>query len=145
MLLAAQIRLVPDWTIFLQIGIFLSVVFALNALLFKPLLKLIDRRKAFTSDASQEALRLNTEAEQLEVGRHEVLGMALKEAQAERARRTAGALREADKIISEARATRSAVISASLISIESAEKSIVEEMDKSSNELADRIVAKLKE
>ncbi len=145
MLLAADIRLIPDWTLFIQIGIFLFVVLALNLLLFRPLIRLMDRRKAFTTDASEEADSLNIEAEQLEVGRHEVLSMALKEAQDERAKRTANALREADRIVNDARSKMGAMISSNLISIESTEKSIVDEMEERAMNLAKGIIARFKE
>ncbi|MFH1830668.1 MAG: ATP synthase F0 subunit B [Pseudomonadota bacterium] len=145
MLLATEIELIPNWTLFIQIGIFLFVLFMLNFLFFKPLLKLMDRRKQFTSDASQEAASLNDESQQLEAGRLQVLGMALKEAQDDRAKRTTDAVREADKIINEGRAKMGEMISSNLISIESTENSIVDEMNDRATKLADEIIVRLKE
>lgn len=44
-----------DWTLAAAAAIFLITLFALNRLLFKPLFRVLDERKAQTSDLRQEA------------------------------------------------------------------------------------------
>ncbi len=145
MLGTAEIRIIPDWTILIELAIFIIVIIVLNVLVLKPMLKVMDRRREFTVDASQEAKKLNDEAEQLEQGRHEVLTMALSEAQATRDEKTQETLREADRIKAEARSRMDETISSSEVSVESAEGSIIEEMNQRSNELADQIVVRIGE
>lgn len=145
MLGTAEIRIIPDWTILIELAIFTLVIIVLNAFVLRPMLRVMDRRREFTIDASGEAQKLSEEAEQLEQGRHEVLTMALREAQAERDERTQETLREADRVKAEARSRMDETISSSEISVESAEGSIIEEMNQRSNELADRIVARIEE
>ncbi len=48
LLAATEIRLMPDKTLFIQLGIFLVVAFCLNHLVFKPVLKIINLRYAKT-------------------------------------------------------------------------------------------------
>ncbi len=50
-----SIQLVPDGTLFLHIAIILLMVFVLNALLYKPVISALDRRKLNTDGRSQEA------------------------------------------------------------------------------------------
>lgn len=48
MLLSTEINLFPDRTLFIQLGIFLAVVFCLNHFVFQPVLKILKLRKART-------------------------------------------------------------------------------------------------
>lgn len=48
MLLEAEIRLLPDWTFFVQLAIFLVVMVCLNGLVFQPVLRLLRLRKSRT-------------------------------------------------------------------------------------------------
>lgn len=48
MLLSSEINLFPDQTVFVQLLIFLSVLAALNILVFKPLLKVLQLRRSKT-------------------------------------------------------------------------------------------------
>ncbi len=57
-------NLAPDITLFFQLAIFLTVLAALNFLLFKPLLRVFDKRKGATEGVKDEVLRLKQEAEQ---------------------------------------------------------------------------------
>ena len=144
MLGTTEIRIIPDWTILIEIVVFLFVILVLNALVLRPMLRVMDKRKAFTIDASDEAGKLNQEADQLEAGRREVLAMAIREAQAERDEKTQKTLREADRIKAEARSKMDEMISSSEVSIEqSGDRSIVEEMSERSRELSDVIVRKV--
>lgn len=48
MLLSTEIQLFPDRTLFIQLGIFLAVVFSLNQFVFKPVLKILKLRRLRT-------------------------------------------------------------------------------------------------
>jgi len=143
MLCAAEIRIIPDWTILIELAIFIIAIIVLNAFVLGPMLRVMDRRREFTVDASQEAEKLSEDADQFEQGRHEVLAMTLREAQAERDEKTQKALREADRIKAEAMSRMDETMSSSEISVKSAKGSIIEEMNQRSKELADEIVARI--
>lgn len=63
MLLAESVQLMPDKTFFVQLGIFLAVLFALNHFVFKPVLRIIALRREKTKGAQAqiEALAAKTE------------------------------------------------------------------------------------
>jgi F-type H+-transporting ATPase subunit b len=143
MLGTAEIRIIPDWTILIELAIFIIVIIVLNAFVIRPMLRVMDRRREFTVDASEEAEKLSNDAEQLEQGRHEVLAMALREAQSDRDERTQHTLREADRIKADALSRMDETTSSSEVSVEAAEGSIIEEMNQRSRELADEIVARI--
>lgn len=145
MLGMTEIRLIPNWTILIELAVFLFVLVVLNVFVFKPMMKIMDRRKAFTVDASEEARKLTDEAEQLEAGRTEVLAMALREAQAVRDRKIGETLREADRIKAEARSRMNEIVSATEISMEPTTRSIVDELDDRARELAAAIVARIED
>jgi F0F1-type ATP synthase membrane subunit b/b' len=145
MLGLTEIRILPNWTILIELAVFLFVLAVTNTLIFRPMMKIMEKRKAFTIGSSEEAAKLTEEAEQLDAGRKEVLGMALREAQSDREQRIGTALREADKIKAEARSKMNETVSVTEISMAPSEKSISEEMDARAVELADMIVARFEE
>jgi F-type H+-transporting ATPase subunit b len=73
-----------DVTYFFQLVLFLVFVVAINGLLFKPLLALLERRKAETEEREREALEGLKEAEELmskynrEVAQARAEGMAVR-------------------------------------------------------------------
>lgn len=80
-----MIDLMPNETLFYQMGIFLFTFISLNFLVFKPVLRLIEKRKALTVGAEREALVLDEKTQALiethKQKTHEarVQGIALKE------------------------------------------------------------------
>lgn len=54
-----MIDLMPNSTLFYQMGIFLFTFISLNFLVFKPVMRIIERRKALTAGAQKEALALD--------------------------------------------------------------------------------------
>ncbi len=54
-----------DYTLFIQMVNFIVLVILLNAVIFKPILKLFDERNEKVKGAVDEALRLSEEAEKL--------------------------------------------------------------------------------
>lgn len=85
MLLSTAIVLTPDWTVLIQLGIFLSVLPILSTFVFGPLVRVRDLRRTATVGAVEEAKRLEAVAEekseeyrrQIEAARQE--GAAVKE------------------------------------------------------------------
>ncbi|MFA4875622.1 MAG: hypothetical protein WC690_09825 [bacterium] len=140
---AAEITLMPDWTVVVQLFIFLVVATTLTFFVIRPTIRIIDRRRQFTSDAAAEAAKLMNEAEQLDIGRREALAMALGEAHAEYAKRATEAHGKADGAIAEARAKSAETLKGEAASIESMEALNEKELESCANGLATDIVARV--
>jgi len=54
-----MVQVLPDLTFFVQMAIFLVLVFVLNALLYKPILNIIDRRKKQPEELENEIKLFN--------------------------------------------------------------------------------------
>jgi F-type H+-transporting ATPase subunit b len=65
-----MVTVIPDYTIFVQMVIFLALIFTLNLLLFKPILSIIDRRKK-QLDESENEIRLFNESVEKRVAEYE--------------------------------------------------------------------------
>lgn len=141
-LIPAEFHILPDWTIFIQLGIFVLAVAALDFFLFEPVLKLIDRRREFTDDSRAEVARLLDEAESLEAKRGRAIENALRHTAKERAHRIATARLEAERIIAEARLEARWFLSSTEMFIESSEESIAAEMNLQADMLSDDIISK---
>jgi F-type H+-transporting ATPase subunit b len=80
-----MVELLPNETLFFQIGIFLFTFIALNFLVFRPVLRLIDRRKALTIGAEHDAEALQEKTQAMMDTHHQKLqearaqGLSLKE------------------------------------------------------------------
>jgi F0F1-type ATP synthase membrane subunit b/b' len=143
MLASESIRLMPDWTVTVQLLIFVSVMTALTFLVIRPTIRIIDRRKQFTSDAAEEAEKLFAEAEQLRAGRREALAMSLKDAHAEYEKRTAEARKSADAITEAARAKVADILRGEAKSIASSEVVGDKDLDARVKEISREIVARV--
>lgn len=64
MFLSTSIALTPDWTIIVQLGIFLATLAVVSRFLVKPLMHLRGVRREITIGAQEEARRLLTVAEE---------------------------------------------------------------------------------
>lgn len=60
-----MIDLYPNVTFFIQMGIFLATLFFLNFLIFRPVLRLIAKRKEITEGYRAEAQRLESQTQEL--------------------------------------------------------------------------------
>lgn len=60
-----MIDLMPNSTLFYQMGIFIFTFISLNFLVFQPILRIIERRKALTAGAEKEALVLDEKTQGL--------------------------------------------------------------------------------
>lgn len=49
-----MVTVIPDLTLFVQMAIFIALIFILNYLLYKPILSIIDRRKKQLEEAENE-------------------------------------------------------------------------------------------
>ena len=136
----AAVHVLPNWTLGVQLGIFIACVVLLNLFVFRPLLKVMDRRGELTTDAQAQAQSLNQEADGLDARRTEVLSQALSETHAWRVKRISEAHLEVERIVSEARLEAQWFLETTEMFIQSSEESIVEAMNTKAEELADTIV-----
>ena len=58
-----MVTVIPDYTILIQMVIFLALVFILNFLLYKPILSIIDRRKKQLEESENEIKLFNESVE----------------------------------------------------------------------------------
>jgi F-type H+-transporting ATPase subunit b len=58
-----MVTVIPDYTLFVQMVIFLALVFVLNILLYKPILSIIDRRKKQLEESENEIKLFNESVE----------------------------------------------------------------------------------
>lgn len=78
-------NLTPDYSLFAQLGIFLALLASLHFLLFKPALRVIERRRKATESQSADLVLLHQRAEQLlaqceaRLGEARAKGIAIKE------------------------------------------------------------------
>lgn len=142
---SAEIRMMPDWTVAIQLCIFLFVMIVLTVFVFNPLLKLFERRRRFTSDAAAESARLLADADgMLNQGRDD-LTRALSEAHAERARKLEDARRQAEKVTQEARLKASEIVREGIARAEAKGKLADNEIERAAAELSKQIVARVVE
>lgn len=141
--LGMEIHLMPDWTVLCQLGIFLVAIAVLYFFIFKPTLRILDRRKHFTSMARSGAHDINARADGLDNERKISIVAALKNAEAEAEARILKARQEAEKIVSASRAEARRALDLAEESIESSEKSIGGEIAKQADIIANDIVARI--
>ena len=58
-----MVKVIPDYTLFIQMIIFLALVLVLNILLYKPILSIIDRRKKQLEESENEIKLFNESVE----------------------------------------------------------------------------------
>jgi len=57
------VAVIPDYTLLIQMGLFLSLMFVLNILLYKPILSIIERRKKQLEESENEIKLFNESVE----------------------------------------------------------------------------------
>lgn len=142
-ILGMEIHLMPDWTVTLQLLIFLAATAILYFFVFRPTLKIIDRRKYFTSKARSDAQDLNAKADGLDNERKISIVTALKNAEAEAARKILKARQDADKIVAASRAEARRILDSAEESIEHSEQSIDKELGRQAEVIANDIIARV--
>lgn len=58
-----MVEVIPDYTMLIQMIIFLALIFVLNILLYKPILSIIDRRKKQLEESENEIKLFNESVE----------------------------------------------------------------------------------
>ncbi|MFH0800622.1 MAG: hypothetical protein V2A66_10655 [Pseudomonadota bacterium] len=140
--LGAEIHLMPDWTVAVQLCVFFSAAAAIHFFVLRPVLRIIDQRKKLTSGAREDASLLAAESAALEAERVAAVSKALADANAERTTKLAEARIAAGKIVAEARAEAKNIAGMSRAGKPS-EESIAAEVGKRSSELAREIVSRI--
>ena len=141
--LAAEIHLMPDWTVLVQLGIFLSVLAVLAFFVFRPVLRIIDRRRLFTAEARAEAGSLAAEAAELEAQHARAIAAALSEGEAMRAQKVAANQAEAERIVAAAREQARRLVDSTEVSVESSEEAAAGEIRRQAEAMAGEIVARI--
>ncbi len=94
-----------NYTLLVQAGIFILFVYLINQLVFRPILKALDRRREATVGAQERALALQEKARSEEALLKEKLAEARSEAAREKARIRAKITAEQREILDRARDT----------------------------------------
>jgi len=142
--MALKIELMPDWTIFVQLGIFISTMAVLHLLVFRPVLRIIDRRAQYTSDARADARDKNAEAERVEGERSLAISAVIKEGEQARERKLTEARKDAEKIVAEAREAARRMLDTTEVSVESSEEVAEMVIEVESEILADDIANRIR-
>lgn len=111
--------IVPNTTVVIQIAIILVLMFLLNVLLFKPMLRVLNERRARTVGRRERAAQASAQAEtimkdyqaKISEARHEADKIRLelvRQGEAERAKITEAAAVEAEKTVTEVKSKISA-------------------------------------
>jgi len=93
-----MVELLPNETLFIQIGVFLITFIILNFLVFRPVLRLMDRRKALTLGAEHDAKFLDEKTQKMIENHHQKMqearsqGLSLKEKAKKEGEAEAGAI-----------------------------------------------------
>ena len=88
-----------NYTILIQVGIFILFVFFINHLLFRPVVKVLERRREATTGAQEKAIGLQEKAEKEEARLEEKLLKARQAAALERDKLKKKALAEQKSVI----------------------------------------------
>jgi len=92
-----------NWSIFLQMFNFLLLMFILNKILYKPILKILEEREKKINDGQQEVKDLAAQGNKLVATYNEKLQAAKVEAMASKANARKQAIEQVNAVIQEAR------------------------------------------
>ena len=98
-IIASDIHLVPNWTLLIQLGIFLTVIIFLQFFIFRPTLHILHKRKAATMESSDEAKNLEATANQMFAEQEAALKEALFQSNAQAHETVMAATEKAKAII----------------------------------------------
>lgn len=141
--ISAAISLEPDWTLFVQLGVFLCTLAALDRFIFRPVLRIMDERKRFTEGARATAARLTAEADELDEERRRRTHAAIKDADGIRSGELAAAEAEAARVIETSRAECKRLLDSTEMSIEVSEGSVEKRMQEEAEALSEEIVSRV--
>lgn len=140
---AGGIHLLPNWTIFVQLGIFIVALIIIKVFMLEPALRVISLRRAYSEGAKREAELLEDKARDLDERRQSILKKEIDESQLIRSESVATANIAHTSILRAAREDVKKLFESSAISIDSSEKTIHEAMEKKADDLAGEIVARI--
>ncbi len=132
-----------NYTVFIQIVIFLIAIYILNKLVFKPFLNLVDRRDKLTRGAIDEAHELEEKVKAIIEEYDSKLSEARALAVEERNKLVQEGQSVAQEIIGEARSETSALLHEAKIKLESDTKEIKEKIKGDIDGLASDIASKV--
>ncbi len=140
---ASEDMLSVNYTVFIQIAIFLIAIFILNKLVFKPFLNLVDRRDMLTRGAIEEAHELEEKVKVI----IEEYDLKLDEARAlaaqERSKLVLEGQKVAGEIIGKAREEAGVFLEEAKAKLEADTKEIKEKIKGDIDELATDIASKV--
>lgn len=140
---SAEIHLMPDWTFFVQLGIFLLAAAVMNSFMFKPMLRLLKKRREYTTDAEARAASIVVAADGLEKLKAKKYEDAIGEIQNTMAAEAAGTRRDAETIISDAKALAKKRMKEAEAAIEASKRVIAADIGRQASSVADDVVSKL--
>lgn len=132
-----------DASYFVQLGVFLAFVLVMNALLFKPLLRVFDERRQRTAGAREEAARDDQKARTMTGEYEEKLSAALEEGAELRARLRSAGLAESQARFNAARADYAHKVEEGARRAREEYESSRADVQKAAEPLADAIARKL--
>ena len=140
---SSEIHLLPDWTLFVQLGIFLVASLVMYILMVRPIIRILNTRKMYTIEAETSAQRIQLEAEALTRERKETVEGALDKAHIERKELVDEARRRAGELKSNAKRDARLLVDDTEISIDSSERTVFDEMNFQVEHLASKIIEKV--
>ncbi len=135
----------PDWTFFIQIGIFLFLVIFLSKVLFKPVIKVMDAREDMHKGPRAKAAELEKKVETLKEEVYGAIALAKEGAEKTRLDVLSGARETESRILEDNKKEVSEFLDKSrkdiLAQVENASKELEKEGEKLGKVLADKLVA----
>ncbi|MEM7008840.1 MAG: ATP synthase F0 subunit B [Thermodesulfobacteriota bacterium] len=132
-----------NYTVFIQIIIFLAAIFILNKLVFKPFISLVDRRDKLTRGAIEEAHELEEKVKAIMEDYDAKLSEARSLAIEERNKLIAEGQNVAQEILGEARNETGALLDEAKVKLEAETKEIKEKIKSDIDSLAGEIATKV--
>jgi F-type H+-transporting ATPase subunit b len=135
--------LVPDFTIFIQVGLFFASYFVLNALVYKPYLALLKARRESTVGMKEQAEKNQAEAEKLRIDYEAVMKVERKKiaAWAEEERKK---IQEEERTqIQTARNAAAKKMEESRLALENEKKAALKSLEGNVGEFSSAIVSKM--
>lgn len=140
---ASEDLLSVNYTVFIQVIIFIAAIFILNTLVFQPFLKLMDRRDRLTKGTMEEARELEARVKAIIEEYEARLADARTHAQEERSRIVKEAQDAATGIVSKAREETSSLIDEAKKKLEAEAESIKQKLGGDVETLAKEISSKI--
>lgn len=132
-----------DFTAFIQVGIFLTLVVLLNAMLFKPFLRVLEQRFQQLQGARDEVATLERDASEDLEAYFERLKKARRKAQKEREQLVSSGREKERRMLAETRAEIAQSLNQARTDVASAEEQARKNLDAETDALACRLVEKV--